>query len=576
MLKGLIENKIKEIVATEYHVKDFNPQVDYPTNEKWGDYTTNTALILSKIVKQNPQEIAKKICYEMSAFRYKGETDKNEYTLFSKVETAGSGFINMTLSSEWVNSVSQRAVAQEDTYGSSQLGNKKRIIVEYSSPNPNKQLHIGQSRNNFLGYSLAKILEFVGYESLKINYINNMGVHICKSMLMYQKYGQGKEPDKKPDKFVGEFYIMFEKEAEKTPSLKEEAAEMFRKWEAGDKEVRALWEKMVAWAFEGWRQTYENEKVAFDVWQYQSDYLETGKEIAQIALKNGVAEKDETGAIIARLKKYNIPDKVLLRSDGTSIYSTQDMQLAKDSYEKYKFAKRLYVVDHRQADYFRQVFMILKILGFEWASDLHHIAYGEVRLKDGPMSSRLGKVVFSDDVFETLVKLEGEEIKSRNQGNSVTEDVIKQVALAAFKYAMLKIDSAKDFIFDYSAVTKFEGDTGPYVLYTHARACSVLAKADFPEKWDMGVLSEEELQLLKLIGKFDEVVAKAAEEFSPSVICNYLFDVCQKFNSFYNSSPILNAESEDVKNARLVLCKCTAIVVKNGLSLLGLLAPSHM
>ncbi|OGC49986.1 arginine--tRNA ligase [candidate division WWE3 bacterium RIFCSPHIGHO2_01_FULL_40_23] len=577
--------------------------LEHPADEKWGDYSTNVAMVIAKDLKQSPLEIANKISYRLQGLVPTLIIKHNEYSLFSVVETVKPGFINFRISEKWLQDNVHNLSKTDYDYRVREIGMDKTILVEYSQPNPNKPQHIGHARNNFLGNSISRILRFLGFKVLETNYINDWGLHICKSMLMYKKYGAGKKPDKKADHFVGDFYIMFETEVEKDPRLLEEAKELFRKLEAGDGETVKIWKKIVNWAYEGWEKTYNDQGIKFDLVQKQSDIVEKGKEIANLALKKGLAEKDETGAIIAKLEKYGIPDKVLLRSDGTSIYSTQDLELAKESFEKYGLYKRLYVVDHRQDDYFRQIFKILEIFDFPWAGNLYHVSYGEVRLPEGAMSSRIGLVINADDVLERLLELEKEEVEKREElessgqmkesegksakfkkvqesENADKNEVIREVALAAFKYPMLKVASKQDIVFDYSYVTKFEGDTGPYLQYTHARACSVLRKAGVKAKTGGGDLSykpvADELKVMRALYKFSEVVIAAGEGFSPSLVCGYLFDLAQKFNSFYNVLSIINAKDALAKNFRLSLTLAVSKVLKDGLFLLGIDAPLRM
>lgn len=578
LIQDLVEQAVSEIVKEKFPVV-----LEHPADAKWGDFSTNAAMMAAKHLKQSPQEIAKKLCYKIEELSQLPEYQSGGYRIVEHVEIAGPGFINLSLSAKWLQKELAEQLLKGESYRTKKDAKKERIFVEFSSPNPNHPLHIGQARNNFLGSSLANILTYNGYEVLKSNYINNWGSHICKCMLMYEKYGGGKEPDIKSDHFVGKFYAMFEAEAEKNPALEQEAQAMFIKLESGDPEVKKLWEKVINWAFKGWERTYADENVSFDLWQYQSDYAQSGKDIAEHAIKLGIAEKDETGAIVARLEKYDMPDKVLLRSDGTSIYSTQDLELARDSFEKYNLSKRIYVTDYRQNDYFRQIFKILEIFGYPWAKNLYHIGYGVIRLPEGNMSSRKGLVVLADDVFDKLVELEKEELKKRGSELPNQDEVARQVALAAFRYPMLKVDSRQDIVFDYSYVTRFEGDTGPYLQYTHARACSILRKADFKADQSLKAFTPleletyaPELKLLRFLYRFDEVVAKAGEDFAPSLLCSYVFDLAQRFNSFYTEVPILTAVTEESKRLRLLITAASAQTLQTGLNLLGIDAPQKM
>ncbi|GIW69778.1 MAG: arginine--tRNA ligase [Patescibacteria group bacterium] len=578
-IKSRIESMISEAVYKLYGLDKIDVCVDAPENEDHGDYSTNVAFKIAKILDKIPFHIATELSHELFSENLKVEFEGKIYPIFVKIEPAAPGFINFTLSELFLFQNTLIINGCEDVYGSNDFGKGKTIVVEYSQPNTNKPQHVGHARNNFIGSSLSKILSHCGYKVIRTNYVGDIGIHICKSMLMYLKYGNGKEPDKKPDHFVGEFYAMYEEEREKNPEIEREAQELLRRWEAGDAEIRALWKKMNSWVYEGWKKTYADQKIEFDEWEYESEKVNVGKEIAMLALEKGLAEKDETGAIIARLERYNLPDKVLLRSDGTSIYSTKDLQLAKDCYEKYKFDKRLYVVDVRQAEYFRQLFKILALLGFEWADKLVHVAYGMVSLPEGKMSSRTGVVMNADDVFEKLVELEEYEIKNSIKMPRVVKETAQKVALAAFKYGMLKVDAAQDMIFNLDLVAKFEGNTGPYLLYTYARARSVLEKAGF----ELGrgkyqhvaapksvLMHPKERVLAGALVHFQENVLEACKDLAPSRIANYVFDVAQKFNSFYGDVPILDAKSESRKRHLLYLTYAVSVVLKRGLDLLGI------
>jgi arginyl-tRNA synthetase len=589
----LLKENISKAIKDLYDVEPEKVMIEHPDNEKWGDYATNVSLEIAKTLKQTPLEIAKNVCYKLEKMSIEFERGGKKYPVFEKIETAPPGFINFKLSSYWLHNILYNVLENAKDYGSSDFGDSKTVVVEYSQPNPNKPMHIGHARNNFLGSSISNILSFSGYKTVQLNYMNDWGTHICKSMLMYKKYGEGREPDRKPDHFVGEFYKMYEQESsenkELDKELDKELAELFISLEKGDPETIELWKKIVGWAYEGWEKTYNDHNVKFDDWMYQSDYKTSGKEIVEIAVEKGIAEKDETGAVIARLEKYDIPDKVLLRSDGTSVYSTQDLQMAKDSYERYKFDKRLYVVDFRQSDYFKQIFKILEVLGFDWAERLHHVAYGVVKLPEGQMSSRKGLVVNADDVFQKLIELETEEVGKNFEDVQEAEDVAKKVALAAFRYGMLKVDSSQDIIFDYSSVTKFDGNTGPYLQYTYARTSSILENARYsgnddipydpvdPEYFNYEVkrfadrkTEPQEEAVLRELYKFPEEVHKAAENFSPHVICNYLFNLAQKYNAMYANLPVINADNDDDKRIRLLITAAVGVVIKNGLSLLGI------
>jgi arginyl-tRNA synthetase len=574
----LLKENIKKSIKSVYDLEFDDIFVERPEDEKHGDLATNVAFLLAKKIFKPPLEIAENLSHEISGYDICFECDGANYPVFSSIEVVSPGFINFRFSDYFLKNQLSEVLKKNDNYGSNKKGQGRVIIVEYSAPNPNKPLHIGHSRNNFLGSSISEILSFNSYNVVKMNYMNDWGTHICKSMLMYKKYGNGRDPDKKPDHFVGDFYRMYEVEHEKNPEkLDKELAEMFREMEQGKKETLELWKKITGWAYEGWKETYENENVSFDVCEYQSNYTKAGKEIIDYAIEKEIAEKDDSGAIIARLGKYGIPDKVLLRSDGTPIYITQDIQLAKDNFEKYNFEKRIYVVDKRQSDYFKQLFKLFELLGFKWADRLYHLAYGWVSLPEGAMSSRAGTVVNADDVFEKIFELEQEEVKNSLKEVTDLEKTSKKIALAAYRYGMLKIDPRQDIVFDMNGVTRFEGNTGPYLMYTYARAMSIIEKSGIEasslesniELFENIKMEEKEVSLLRFMCTFPETVSLSADTMSPHLIANFLYNFAQKFNSFYSEVPVLNAK-EDLRFFRLVLVCCSAQVIKNGLKLLGI------
>jgi len=565
----ILEQQTKKVIKDLYNL-DFDAfLIEHPQNEDFGDFALNAGMMLAKQLNKNPMLISEEL---VIAFKDNIEAFKTyDLPIFSKIYAVQPGFINFVLSPEWLlYQLKNINVA----YSSEPINEK--ILIEYSQPNPNKPQHIGHARNNFLGSSLANIYKYLGSDVVKANYFNDWSTAICKSMLIYDKYFKDQEPTKKSDHFIGDMYIRYSKEEEENPAVKEEVQAMFQKLENGDPYVLSLWKKVTNWAYGGWKQTYKNQNVDFDVIFTQSDYKDSGKEVVDIALKKGIAEKDETGAIVARLEKYGLPDKVLLRSDGTSIYITQDLQLAKDTFAKYALDKRLYVVDNRQSDYFKQLFKIFEILGFDFAKKIHHVSYGFVSLPEGQMSSRTGLVINADDAYETVKKVEEEEIEKSIRNITNKEDTVNKISLAAFRYGILKIDPKKDVVFKYDQITKFEGNTGPYLLYTYARMNSVLEKSGvsitglfLPENL-LESLEPKENALLRHLYKFDETVLQAGMEYSPHIIANYLFELCQRFNSFYATLSVLDAKSEEKKILRLLLTAKTANVLNTGLGLLGI------
>lgn len=574
----LLQKNIKKAVKNIYKIDIEDISLEHPENEDFGDFATSVSLSLAKEVRVHPLEIAESIGRDLVSMSMQFKSDGNTYPIFEDIKVVKPGFINFTLSSEWLKDQISKIHEEKEKYGSGDVGKGKNIIIEYSQPNTNKPQHVGHARNNFIGSTLANIFEFIGYKVIKVNYVGDIGIHIAKSMLMYQKYGEDKEPDKKSDHFVGDFYAMFYREVENCPELEEEASELLRRWESGDPEIRQLWQKMNNWVYEGWKKTYEDQNVRFDTYSYESDDIDVGKDIAEDAIKKGIAERDKTGAIIAKLEKYGMPDKVLLRSDGTSVYATKDLCLAKSSFEKYDLDKRLYVVDFRQSDYFRQIFKILELMGYKWAENLHHIAYGFVSLPEGAMSSRKGNFVNADDAYKKIIEVEKVEVKNSLKDVKNIDGVARKVALAAFKYGMLKVDPSQNIIFDFDNVTKFEGNTGPYLMYTYARTQSVLEKGGFINtKFTINLeilenvkVEKKENQVLRCLYKFPEIVRKSADTYSPHVLASYLHDLAQRFNSLYGVLPILNVSDEGIKTFRKGITNCVGLVLKNGLSLLGI------
>jgi arginyl-tRNA synthetase len=577
-ISTLLKLNIKKAVQSIYEIEIDDIPLEHPDNADFGDYSTSISLSLAGRLKRIPLEVAEELVFEIKSHNMSFESENNYHPIISSIEAVSPGFINFKLSESWLKDQMLEILKKGDSYGSNKKGEGKIVLIEFSQPNPNKPMHIGHSRNNFLGSSLSNIFEFNGFNVVRLNYMNDWGTHICKSMLMYKNFGQGKNPNKKPDHFVGDFYRMYEREHKKNPEkLDKELADMFNMLEDGDKETLDLWKKITGWVYDGWKVTYDNENVHFDEWEYQSNFKKSGKEIVERAVEKGIAEKDSSGAIIARFEKFGLPDKVLLRSDGTSIYITQDTQLAVENYEKYRFEKRIYVVDKRQSDYFKQLFKLLELLGFKWFKKLFHLSYGWVSMPGGAMSSREGNVVDADSVFEKMISLEKEEIENSLKDIDNLESTSNKVALGAYRYGMLKVDPKQDIVFDFDNLTRFEGNTGPYLMYTYARAMSLLEKAGIElnksnysfEFFENTPLEDREKILLREFYKFTDVVMSSGDNLTPHTIANFLYDLAQKFNAFYAEVPVLNAD-EHVKDFRIVLVYCYSILIKNGLKLLGI------
>lgn len=450
---------------------------------------------------------------------------------------------------------------------------KKRIVIEYPSPNTNKPLHFGHIRNILLGKSLSNLLEYKGHKVFQVNLYNNRGIHICKSMLAYKKWGNNKEPDKKRDHYVGEFYVKFSEMAEKNALLEQEAYDLLRLWEMGDVATLNLWKKMNNWALEGFRVTFERLDITFDKEYFESDLYLKGKEIILDGLKKGIFEKAEDGAIFVRLKdKYNLPDKFLIRSDGTSIYITQDIYLAYKKKEDFNYDRSIYVVADEQNQHFKWLFAILDMLGFK--EDNYHLSYGLVHLPSGKMKSREGTVVDGDDVIEELENLALIEVNKRYSDISESEKSrrAKIIGLAALKFFILKYSAVKGFIFKPDESISFEGETGPYIQYCYARIASIISKSEILVntniKWDL-YTHKNELELIKQMTYFPEIIESAEETYNIHLIAQYLLTLCQAFNSFYSSCQVIS-DNKDLENARLLLIQCVQIVITIGLEILGI------
>jgi arginyl-tRNA synthetase len=541
---------------------DFTTLITIPPDPKMGDY----AFPCFRLGK-NPKEEAEKLKAKLKLT-----------ALFERIEVNGpylNFFVNKAiLSQQTLTEISK----QKNKFGRG--SENKDIIVEFCSPNTNKPLHLGHVRNMALGDAMNKIIAFQGNKVHPVEIVNDRGVHICKSMLAYQKWGNNQKPSKKTDHFVGDFYVLYAQHEKENPELEKEAQQMLVKWENGDKKVRALWKKMNSWVLKGFKQTYKRFGIKFEKEYFESEFYVYGKEIAQEGLDKNLFYRDESGAIMVDLEKYGLGKKAVLRADGTSIYFTQDLYLAELRNKDYKFDELIYVVASEQNLHFKQLFKVLDLLNRPYAKNLFHLSYGMVNLPTGKMKSREGTVVDADDLMDELSQLAEEEVKKRYTNLSAAEIKTRAefIALGALKFYMLRIDAVKDMIFNPQESISFEGETGPYVQYTHARACSILRKANLkisPKvKYDL-LKEKEELALVKLLYDFPEVARKSALQHKPHLICNHLIFLSQAFNEFYHAHQVISEDKELMK-ARILLVDGVRQVLDNGLSLLGIYAPKEM
>ncbi|WP_317468948.1 arginine--tRNA ligase [Bacteroides hominis] len=516
------------------------------------------------------------------------------------------GFLNLTIASAaWIELLNEiHADAQYGIVSADE--NAPLVMIEYSSPNTNKPLHLGHVRNNLLGNALANIVMANGNKVVKTNIVNDRGIHICKSMLAWQKYGNGETPEssgKKGDHLVGDYYVAFDKhykaevaelmekgmtkeEAEAASPLMNEAREMLVKWEAGDPEVRALWQMMNNWVYEGFDETYRKMGVGFDKIYYESNTYLEGKEKVMEGLEKGFFFKKEDGSVWADLTAEGLDHKLLLRGDGTSVYMTQDIGTAKLRFADYSINKMIYVVGNEQNYHFQVLSILLDKLGFEWGKSLVHFSYGMVELPEGKMKSREGTVVDADDLMAEMIATAKETSQELGKLDGLTQeeadDIARIVGLGALKYFILKVDARKNMTFNPKESIDFNGNTGPFIQYTYARIQSVLRKAAeagivIPQVLPANIeLSEKEEGLIQMVADFAAVVRQAGEDYSPSGIANYVYDLVKEYNQFYHDFSILREENEDVKLFRVALSANIAKVVRLGMGLLGIEVPDRM
>ena len=519
---------------------------------------------------------------------------------------AVQGFLNLSISQTyWLEQL--QTIASAENYGqfSRGEGEKPLMMVEYSSPNTNKPLHLGHVRNNLLGYSIAKIQEANGWNVVKTNIVNDRGIHICKSMLAWQLFGNGETPEtsgKKGDHLIGDYYVRFDKEykaqikelvangmdeetAKKEAPLMKEAQAMLVKWEQGDAEVRALWQKMNEWVYAGFDETYTQMGVGFDKIYYESDTYLVGKGEVERGLAKGDFYRREDGSVWADLAQNGLDEKLLLRADGTSVYMTQDIGTAKLRFEDYPIDKMVYVVGNEQEYHFKVLSILLDRLGFPFGKELVHFSYGMVELPNGKMKSREGTVVDADDLMAQMIADAKEISKDKvNTLPDITEDEANEIArvvgLGALKYFILKVDPRKNMLFNPEESIDFNGNTGPFIQYTYARIQSVLRKAgkmsDASDLSDMSELSEKELALIQRLVDYPVAVRQAGDEFSPAVIASYAYALACDFNSFYHDHSILNEADEQKRALRLMLAQTVAKVIKSAMALLGIEVPNRM
>ncbi|NNL83600.1 MAG: arginine--tRNA ligase [Winogradskyella sp.] len=589
-LQYILSPAVKEAVKTVYGSDIESIEFQSTRREFTGDITIVIFPML-RVIKGNPVQIGEAIGSHLVM-------KVPEVKAYNVVK----GFLNIEINDSYYLSFFNN-ISSNLQYGLvTPKKNEKAIMVEYSSPNTNKPLHLGHIRNNLLGYSVAEILKASGKPVYKTQIINDRGIHICKSMLAWSRYGNGETPKSaglKGDKLVGNYYVKFdqeykkeiealiaegktEEEAKKQTPILLEAQDMLLKWEAGDESVVALWKKMNGWVYEGFETTYKNLGVDFDCLYYESKTYLLGKEFIAQGLKKGVFFKKDDGSVWCDLTEDGLDEKIVLRADGTAVYMTQDIGTAIQRLKDYPdVGGMVYTVGNEQDYHFKVLFLILKKLGFKWAEDLYHLSYGMVDLPSGKMKSREGTVVDADDLIEEMTKTAKEISEELGKLDGYTKDekqeLYRIIGLGALKYFILKVDPKKRILFDPKESIDFQGNTGPFIQYTYARIQSILRKAKI-ENTDYANLSlnEKEKQLIKQLELFPETVHNAAEQYSPALIANYTYDLVKDFNSFYQNVSILGADTETEKSFRIELSKTVASTIKNAFGLLGIDVPERM
>jgi len=577
-LNDAILNKIESAAEKALGQIPETLELCFPPNTELGHFAVG-CFPLAKQFRKSPAEIAK---------------------IISEIITPDDVIHQVTASGPYLNislhpgvlfgEFCSEIISKKTKYGESSVGKGIRGMVEYLSPNTNKPLHLGHMRNGALGLSISRILQATGHRVVKANLINDRGVHICKSMLAWKRWGAGSTPESegvKGDHFVGSWYVRFAREALDNQTLEDDVQTMLQQWEAGDPETLKLWETMNTWVYDGFADTYKNFGLEFDVFFYESDTFKMGKDVIQKGLEKNVFSKDDHGNTVFRLpvaefgqEKGGEAKKVtLLRPDGTSLYITQDIATSILKIESHKLYFSIYVVGSEQEYHFKCLFQILDALGYEWAKDCHHLSYGMVYLPEGKMKSREGKIVDADDLIAEMKKLAADEIRQRDPDGRLSDDEInhraEKIGIGAIKFYLLRVRPAQTINFDPAESISFDGFTGPYCQYAYARISGILAKAQNSgtdlQRCDFSLLGNpEELLLLQRLIQFPEEIHDAAQGFNPSKIAVHIFNTAKAFNQFYNKHHVLRSENETLVTARLALIEATAIVLKKGLNLLGI------
>ncbi|MFA7056946.1 MAG: arginine--tRNA ligase [Candidatus Cloacimonadales bacterium] len=555
MKKQIIEILHKEL-AELLDLAEIQKLLETPPNDELGDFAL-PCFVLAKKLRRSPKQIAEELASKLEA--------REE---FAKLE-ANSGYLNIFLDRKWIV---EQVLSASLKPGFGKGTERSKTVVEYCSPNTNKPLHLGHLRNMAIGESISRILKYAGHDVLKTCIYNDRGVHICKSMLSYQDFGNGTTPEEesmKSDHFVGEYYVKFAQQAKLDPEYDAKALALLEKWEAGDKEIYALWEKMNGWAFAGFAETFKLFGTGFDKEYYESKIFRNGKEIVLDGLERGIFQQREDGTVIVDLEEFGLGEKVLLRANGTSVYIVQDIYLAYLKNQDFNYDKSIYVVGNEQEYHFNVLKKILQICGASYADGIEHLSYGMVELPEGKMKSREGTVVDADDLILNTAGLAADEISKRYPELGSTEVTHRSlvISLAAIKYQLLKTETSRNMIFNPKEAIRFEGDTGPYLLYSYARASSILRKAEIELNLDAWDANDSELKLIKKIAEFTGIEEDSSRKLLPSLMASYAYDLCQTFNQFFHECPVLRSENA---GQRLALVTSFRQTIGQVLDLLGI------
>jgi len=540
-------------------------KIEIPENENFGDYAF-PCFDLAKIENKNPVDLAKEIVKKIQVAKF---------PLLVKVEARG-GYVNFFL---YWEEIAER-VLKSIFLSKTDFGKGKRVMIEYSQPNPVHPMHIGHSRGTFLGGSLANIYEYLGYKVIRANYMNNIGLQVAKLVTAYIMWANKKRPKGKPDVWLWELYVKFHEEMKNNPVLEDAARENLRLFEVDkNKEIVKIWNRVVKWCVKGFIETYRKVGVKFDVYFYEHDYRELGKNIVYDALRKKIAFKSPENTIVTDFRNSDIPNTVLLRSDGTGIYLTSDLGLTVHKFEKYKLDKSIWAVSSQQNLHFQQLFKILGLLGYPWIEKCFHFSFEHVNLPEGKMSAREGRAVMLDEVLDKLTKLAYDEVNKRNPKLPRYKKlkIARQIGVGALKYAIVRIEPENAITFDWKQMLNFEGNTGPYIQYAHTRCVGILKKVkNFKPNFRTTKMNEHEKNLVKEIMRFNTVVRNSLNDTKPHYICNYVYDLVTTFNLFYEKVPVLKTEDVSVRNFRLTLVDATREVLKTCLNLIGMETPEKM